>query len=56
MKLSALHHLVAIVERGSIRAAARHLNAAQPVITRSIQELERELKVCCWSAVKKGFS
>ncbi len=54
MKLSALHHLVAIVERGSIRAAARHLNVAQPVITRSIQELERELKVVLLERSKKG--
>ena len=56
MKLSALQHLMAVVERGGIRAAARHLNVAQPVVTRSIQELERELKVVPFERGKKGVS
>ncbi len=43
MKLHHLHEIVAIDERGSIRAAARHLNVAQPALTRSLAELEREL-------------
>lgn len=34
-----------MAERGSLRAAARHLGSAQPAISRSIQELERELGV-----------
>lgn len=43
-----LHHLrdfVAIAQHRSVRAAARHLNLAQPSLTRSLSELERELGV-----------
>ncbi len=47
---------MAVVELGSIRAAARHLDVAQPVITRSIQDLERELKVVLFERGKKGVS
>ena len=43
MKLHHFHEVVAIAERGSIRAAARHLQIAQPALTRSLGELEREL-------------
>ncbi len=43
MKLSQLRDLVAIVEHGSLRAAARHLDVEQPVLTRSVRALEQEL-------------
>lgn len=43
MRLNQFHEVVAIAERGSIRAAARHLKVAQPALTRSLAELEREL-------------
>ncbi len=43
MKLNQLRDLVAIVERGSLRGAARHLGVAQSGLTRSIRSLEREL-------------
>jgi DNA-binding transcriptional LysR family regulator len=43
MKLQQLRDLVAIGEHGSLRAAARHLGTAQPTLTRSLSELEREL-------------
>ncbi len=43
MKLNQLRDLVAIVERGSLRGAARHLEVAQSGLTRSIRDLEREL-------------
>ena len=56
MKLNALQNLLTVVERGSIRAAARHLNVAQPVLTRSIQELEHELKVVLFERGKKGVT
>lgn len=56
MKLTALQNLMSVVELGSIRAAARHLNVAQPVITRSIQDLEKELKVVLFERSKKGVS
>lgn len=54
MKLSALQYLVAIVECGGIRAASRRLGVAQPLISRSIQDLERELKVVLFERAKKG--
>ncbi|MBV8745389.1 MAG: LysR family transcriptional regulator [Xanthobacteraceae bacterium] len=43
MKLTQFRDVVAIAERGSLRAAARHLGLAQPALTRSVRELEREL-------------
>ena len=43
MKLHHLRDIVAIAERGGLRAASRHLNLAQPALTRSLAELEREL-------------
>lgn len=43
MKLSQLRDVVAIVEHGSLRAAARHLDIAQPLLTRSVRALERQL-------------
>ncbi len=43
MKLSHFNEILAIAERGSIRAAARHLNMAQPALTRNLADVEREL-------------
>ena len=43
MKLHHLRDAVAIAERGSLRAASRHLQLAQPALTRSLGQLEREL-------------
>ena len=43
MKLNHFHEVVAIADRGSIRAAARALDLDQPALTRSFAELEREL-------------
>lgn len=54
MKLHHFRDLLAVVETGSLRAAARHLGLAQPVITRSIQELERELGVALFERHAKG--
>ncbi len=43
MKLSNLRGLVAAVEEGSLRAAARRLGVSQPALTKMIRELERKL-------------
>ena len=43
MKLAQLEYIVAIVEQGSLRAAARHLGLAQPALTRGVRALEHEL-------------
>jgi len=45
MKLNQLRDILAVAEHGSLRAAARHLGVAQPALSRSIHELERELGV-----------
>ena len=45
MKLPALRALVAAVELGSLRNAARRLGISQPALTKSIQELERAAKL-----------
>lgn len=54
MKLNALRDFLAVAERGGLRAAARHLGLPQPAITRSIQELERELGVVLFERGAKG--
>ena len=43
MKLHHLRDFVAIAQHGSLRGAARALGLAQPALTRSLRELEREL-------------
>ena len=55
MKLNQLRDVVAIAERGSLRAAARHLELAQPALTRSVHELERELGVPLFERRARGM-
>jgi DNA-binding transcriptional LysR family regulator len=43
MKMTALQALVAAVEEGSLRAAARRVGLSQPALTKTIRELEQEL-------------
>ncbi len=43
MRLNGIRDLVAVVESGSIRAAARKLGVSQPAITKSVRSLETEL-------------
>jgi DNA-binding transcriptional LysR family regulator len=45
MKLHQIRDLLAVADKGSLRAAARHLGLAQPSISRSIHALEKELDV-----------
>jgi LysR family transcriptional regulator, regulator of abg operon len=56
MKLHHLRDLLAVAEQGSLRAAARQLNIAQPAVTRSIQELERELGVPLFERRARGVT
>lgn len=54
MKINQLRDVLAVAERGSLRAAARHLEVAQPAISRSIRELERELGVDLFERTSQG--
>ena len=56
MKLTQFRDLLAVVETGSLRAASRHLGIAQPVITRSIRELERDLGTTLLERHSKGVA
>ncbi len=55
MKLNQLRNLIAIAERGSLRAAARALGLAQPALSRSIRELEHELGVQLFERRSRGM-
>ena len=56
MKLNQLRDVVAVAERGSLRGAARELGLAQPAITRSIREIERELGVALFERHARGMT
>ena len=43
MKLTSLRALVAAIDEGSLRSAARRLGVTQPALTKLVRELEREL-------------
>jgi LysR family transcriptional regulator of abg operon len=55
MKLHHFRDVVAIAEQGSLRAAARHLQLAQPALTRSLSELERELGTSLFERRARGM-
>lgn len=56
MKLHHLRDVVAIAERGGLRAASRHLQLAQPALTRSLAELERELGAPLFERHARGMA
>jgi LysR family transcriptional regulator, regulator of abg operon len=43
VRLTQIRDFIAVVETGSIRAAARKLGVSQPTVTKSVRSLEREL-------------
>lgn len=45
MRLTQIRDFIAVVEAGTIRAAARKLGVSQPTITKSVRSLEAELHV-----------
>ncbi len=55
MKLHHFRDLIAIAEHGSLRGAARHLGIAQPTLTRSLSELERELGAPLFARRSRGM-
>jgi len=54
VKLHQIRDLLAVAQKGSLRAAARHLRVAQPSISRSIGQLERELGVALLERQARG--
>ncbi len=54
MKFNAMRDFLAVAERGSLRAAARHLGSAQPAISHSIRELEKDLGVVLFERHSTG--
>ena len=56
MKLHQLRDVIAIADHGSLRGAARHLNIAQSAMTKSVQQLERELDVPLFERHKRGVA
>jgi LysR family transcriptional regulator, regulator of abg operon len=56
MKLHHIRNIVAIVERGSLRAAAKHLGLAQPAMSRSVRELEQELGATLFERNRSGMT
>jgi DNA-binding transcriptional LysR family regulator len=56
MKLQQLQGLVAVVEQGSIRAAARHLHLSQAAVTKSMRTLEDEAGVALLQRGSRGIA
>lgn len=56
MKLHHIRNVISVVEKGSLRAAAKHLGIAQPAMSRSIRELEHELGVVLFERNKFGMT
>lgn len=55
MTLKQLRYIVTVAETGSITEASKKLFIAQPSLTSSIQELEREFGITVFSRSKKGI-
>jgi len=54
MKITALEALVAAIEEGSLRAAARRIGTSQPALTKLVRELERKLEAPLLDRNSKG--
>lgn len=54
MKLQALQAVIAAVETGSLRAAARRLGMSQPALTKMVRELEAELGATLFERTTTG--
>lgn len=55
MRLTQIRDFVAVVDAGSIRAAARKLGISQPAVTKSVRMLETELHLRLLQRTSKGI-
>jgi len=56
MHLNQIRNFVAVAECGSLRAAARALGVSQPAITKSLRQLENELRVQLLQRTTRGVA
>lgn len=56
MRLTQIRDFLAVVEAGSIRAAARNLGVSQPAVTKSMRSLETELQVQLMQRTPHGIA
>jgi LysR family transcriptional regulator, regulator of abg operon len=56
VRLSQIRDFLAVVEAGSIRAAARKLGVTQPTITKSVRSLEDDLGVSLLNRTTRGIA
>ncbi len=54
MKLTTLNALVAAIEEGSLRGAARRVGVSQPALTKMVRELEIELEATLLMRTSRG--
>lgn len=54
MRLTQIRNFVAIAEQGSIRTAARSVGVSQPAMTKSVQQLEKELQAQLLHRTSRG--
>src|SRR5207248_2871903 len=54
MELQQLRYFVAVIENKTMHAASRSLGLSQPALTRSIQDLERRMKVSLFERDARG--
>ena len=55
MTIKQLKYIIAVADAGSITEASKKLFIAQPSLTASIQELEKEYNITIFSRSKKGI-
>lgn len=55
MRLRQIHDFLAVVDCGGVRAAARRLGVAQPTLSRSVRELEAELRLRLLVRTSRGM-
>ena len=55
MNITELRYLVAIMECGSVSAAAKRLYAAQPNVSKALKNLEEEYHLCIFERSSTGM-